>query len=374
MLLPVYSRPALTIERGEGCYVWDTEGRRYLDFMSGVGVNALGHAHPRILKAVTEQAARCLHTSNLYHHAYQEPLARRLAEWSGLDCTFLSNSGAEAVECALKAAKAYGARQSAYKHRIVALSNSFHGHTLGALSVTGQPKYRHPFAPLLPGVTFIRPNAIEELRAAVTDETCAIVAETIQGEGGIQPLTEAFLREIRRLADHHDALCIADETQCGLGRTGERFAYQRFPALQPDIVTSAKPLAAGLPLGATMLSERAASAFGPGEHGTTFGGGPLACRVALEVLDVIEELLPAIRTNGAYFRFKLGPQARGAGLMVGLPLDTEGSPLVDAAREHGLLINCTQRTVLRFLPPYIVTREHIDEAAAVLDAVQCVMA
>ena len=370
MLLPVYSRPALTIHRGEGCYLFDTSGRRYLDFISGVGVNALGHAHPRIVRTITNQAARVIHISNLYHHDYQAPLARRLAAWSGLSHAFFSNSGAEAVEAALKAARAHGLRRHPRKLQLVALENSFHGRTCGALSVTGRPEYRRAFGPLLPEVQFIPANDLDALHAAVTEHTAAIILEPIQGEGGVHVLTEPFLRQVRRLANEVGALWIADETQCGLGRTGHYFAYQRFPGLLPDIVVTAKPLAAGLPLGATLFNETAAAALPKGQHGSTFGGGPLVCRVALEVLDVIEELLPHIRQTGAYLHQRLAAlgAARGAGMIAGLALHQPGEPLVAQAMDKGLLINCTNHTVLRLLPPYITTRAQVDEAMEVLHA------
>lgn len=374
MILPVYSRPSITVDRGDGCYLWDTAGRRYLDFVTGIGVNALGHCHPRVTRVIAEQAGRCLHTSNLYHHAYQKPLAERLLRASGLSHAFFSNSGSEAMETGLKAARAYGARRHPGKFKLVALENSFHGRTLGALSVTGQPEYRQPFGPLLPGVSFVAANSMEDLRAAVSDETAAIITESVQGEGGIHVLAEAFLREARRLADAHDALWIADETQCGLGRTGFYFAYQRFEGLRPDLVVTAKPLAAGIPLGAALFNDRAASSMGAGQHGSTFGGGPLACRVALEVLDIIEELLPRIRETGAYLHHQLGrlmedgavTEVRGAGMMAGLELRSEGAPLVGEAMERGLLINCTHRRVLRLLPPFIATRTEVDEAMETL--------
>ena len=379
MLLPIYSRPALIIDHGEGCYLWDTAGRRYLDFVTGIGVNALGHNHPRITQVIQRQAGRCLHTSNLYHHSYQEPLAEKLSAWSGgLSHVFFGNSGAEAFEAALKAAKAYGAKISAGKYHLVAIEGSFHGRTLGALSVTGRHKYRQPFLPMLPGVTFIPANNIDTLRAAVTDDTAAILLEVIQGENGVYPMDEAFLREVRRLADFHDALWIADETQCGLGRTGWRFAYQQFPGLLPDIALTAKPLAAGIPLSAAMFNEKAAAAIGMGQHGTTFGGGPLACRVALEVLDIIEELLPAIRETGAYLRSKLIQlqgklplitEVRGAGMMVGLQLNVPANGAVQRAMEEGLLINCAHETVIRLLPPFISTKAEVDEAMDTLAAV-----
>ncbi len=373
MILPVYARPPITITHGEDCYVYDSSGHRYLDFLSGIGVNALGHNHPRITQAISQQASRLIHSSNLFHNEYQRPLARRLAEMAGLAHVFFTNSGAEAIEVALKTAKASG------RHEIVAIENGFHGRTAGALSVTSDRKYRAPFEPLLPGVTFIPPNDIAALWSAISEKTAAIVVETIQGEGGVHPMTEAYLREVRRAATAQGALWIADETQCGLGRTGHYFAYQRFDGLLPDIVTTAKPLAGGIPLGATIFSERAASLVQMGEHGSTFGGGPLACRVALEVLDTVEELLPNIRATGAYLRDRLttfGFPVRGDGMMLGVQLAKHGGKIVEEARENGLLINCTHETVLRVLPPYIAAKAHVDEAIEILSSLrefgQCV--
>lgn len=366
MILPVYTRPSITLSHGDGCYLFDTEGRRYLDFISGIGVNALGHNHPRVVSAITQQAGRLLHSSNLFHNEYQRPLAKRLAAMAGLAHVFFTNSGAEAIEVALKTAKASG------RHELVAIENGFHGRTSGALSVTSDRKYRAPFEPLLPGVTFVPANDIQKLQAAVSEKTAAIVVETIQGEGGVHPMTEPYLREVRRLAMESGALWIADETQCGLGRTGRYFAYQRFDGLLPDIVTTAKPLAAGIPLGATIFSERAAGMIKTGEHGSTFGGGPLACRVALAVLDAVDELLPNIRVTGAHLHARLaefGYPVRGAGMMAGVQLNTPATSLVDEARSNGLLINGTHETVLRILPPYIAAKAHVDEAIEILRGV-----
>lgn len=373
-LLPVYGRRALEVERGEGCFVIDPEGRRYLDFITGIGVNALGYGHPAIVEAIRAQATLCVHTSNLHRHPYQGLLAGKLAEWSGLERVFLSNSGTEAMEAALKAARARANALGRASHRIVALENSFHGRSAGALGVTGQTKYRTPFAPLAGDVVFVAPNDVDALGAAVNEDTVAIVAETIQGEGGIVPLTAEFLGRIRELATERGALWIADETQCGLGRTGLRFAYQAFPWL-PDVVVTAKPLGGGLPLGATMFSEAACAAIGPGMHGTTFGGGPMACRVALAFLEETEQLLPAIGENGAYLQGRLAEVAstsaivqevRGRGLMAGLELAVAGERIVGRALEAGLVINCTHGNVLRLLPPYIAGRGEIDQACTVL--------
>jgi predicted acetylornithine/succinylornithine family transaminase len=378
-LLQTYDRAPVTIDRGQGCTFWDIEGRRYLDFITGIGVNALGYSHPRLLRIVREQAGRCLHTSNLFYHRYQGALAERLAAWSGLDRVFFSNSGTEAVEIALKAARAASVRSRTGKRRIVALHNSFHGRTMGALAVTGHPEYRQPFEPLFGDVVFVTANDREELRRAIDDDTTAVVLEVVQGEGGIHPLSAEFVDDVRTLTRRAGAWWIADETQCGLGRTGARFAYQRFAGTDaPDIVVTAKPLGGGLPLGATMFSDEAASAITRGMHGTTFGGGPLACRVALEVLDIVDGLLPQIRCTGEYFaerlhwlcrRHELIREVRHAGLMAGIQLEVSGVRFVQDCLDRGLAINCTHDTTLRLLPPLIVTAAEIDEAVGILDVV-----
>ena len=375
-LLQNYARYPLAVVRGKGCYVYDPEGRRYLDFITGIGVNALGHAHPRIVKVIREQAALLIHSSNLYYHPYQGPLAQRLGQMSGLERAFFANTGAEAIEGALKMARAHGHAIHADKYEIVSLENSFHGRTLGSLSITGQAKYRADFEPLLPGVKFVPINDVGALEAAVSERTAGIVMEMIQGEGGICPLTREFVAKARELADRHDALLVADETQCGVGRPGTYFAYQRSgQVILPDVMVAAKPLACGIPLGVIMANEKAAAAIKPGMHGSTFGGGALACRVALEFLDVLEELLPAIQRVGGYFHVKLNELARkhafvkevrGFGLMLGMELTIPGKQIVLDAIAEGLLINCTHETVLRFLPPYIATEKEVDQAVKIL--------
>ena len=375
-LLQNYARYPLLVARGKGCYLYDREGRRYLDFISGIGVNALGHAHPRIVKAIRQQAGLLIHSSNLYYHPYQGPLAERLARISGLQRAFFANTGTEAVEGALKMARAHGRSLDPDKYELISLDNSFHGRTLGALSVTGQPKYRADFEPLLPGVKFIPMNDVSALEAAVTNRTAAIILEMIQGEGGIHPLTPEFAARARQLADQHDALLIADETQCGIGRPGTYFAYQQVqPVLLPDVMVAAKPLACGIPLGVIMANEKAAAAIKPGMHGSTFGGGALACRVALEFLDVLEGLLPSIQRVGAHFharlndlarRYSVIKQVRAFGLMVGMELAVPGKQIVLDGIAEGLLFNCTHDTVLRFLPPYIVTEKEVDRAVRIL--------
>jgi acetylornithine/N-succinyldiaminopimelate aminotransferase len=382
-LMPTYKRQPIIFTHGRGCYVFDSRGKKYLDFLGGIAVNALGHAHPRIVKAIRRESARAIHLSNLFHNSFQGPLARKLAQWSGMDRVFFSNSGAEAVEGALKLARLYGRTSAdvpgspARKHRILALDNSFHGRTFGAVSVTSTEKYRFPFAPLVPGVEFVRFNDVADLESKFDGTVCAILFETIQGEGGIHPVSEEFWNRARALATQNGALLIADEIQCGLGRTGRYFAYQKFSS-KPDVVTVAKPLAAGLPLGAILTSEAVAQKVSPGLHGTTFGGGPLACAAALEFLNIIEdeELLENIRERGAELRegltalaakFSFIREIRGEGLMVGIELSIDGAPFVQEALRKGLLINCTHDFTLRFLPPYLVTRAQVRQFLHLLE-------
>ena len=380
-LLPTYNRYPVGFERGKGVFLYDFEGKKYLDFVAGLGVNALGHAHPRIVKAIREQAARVIHVSNLYYNEYQGRLAERLCQLSGLDRVFFSNSGTEAMEGAIKLARLAGHKAGGEaKSQLVALQNSFHGRTFGAMSLTGQDKYRKGFEPLLGDVTFVEQNNVEALRAAVNANTCAIALEPIFGEGGILECSEDFLRACRTLADQHQAALIFDEIQCGLGRTGKIFAFQSFgipPGIVPDIVTIAKPIAAGLPLGAFLSNEHFASAISPGQHGTTFGGGPLACRVALEYLAIIEEehLLDNVVKVGGYLHQQLQElvdkyaatrEARGRGLIQGLVLEIPARPLVEQGLAEGVLFNATQDTVLRFLPPFLLEEKHVDKGIKVL--------
>ncbi len=375
-LLQNYSRYPLLLHRGRGVYVYDFEGNRYLDLISGIGVNSLGYAHPRITKVLRQQAGLLLHTSNLYYHEYQGRLAERLAKISGLQRTFFCNSGAESMEGALKMIRSHGNSIAESKQEIIALDNSFHGRTLGALSITGQPKYRKDFEPLLPGARFVPRNDVAALEAAVNENTAGIVLEFIQGEGGINPVSEPFARKARELADRFNALLVFDEIQCGVGRPGVYFSYQMLdPVLLPDIVTAAKPMACGIPLGVVIANEKAAAAIKPGMHGSTYGGGPLACRVALEFFDVLDELLPSINSVGVYFRMKLTElmrtfsfikDVRGQGLMIGLELDFSCKQLVLDGIREGVLFNCTHDTVLRFLPPYILSEQDVDRAIAVL--------
>jgi len=376
-LLPTYNRYPVAFERGKGVFLYDFEGKKYLDFVAGLGVNALGHAHPRIVKTIREQAARLVHVSNLYYNQYQGRLAECLCQLSGLDRVFFSNSGTEAMEGAIKLARLAGHKVGGEaKCGLVGLRGSYHGRTFGSMSLTGQDKYRKGFEPLLEDVTFVEQNNVEALRAAVNANTCAIVLEPIFGEGGILECSADFLRECRALADQHQAALVFDEIQCGLGRTGTIFAFQTFGVV-PDIVAIAKPIAAGLPLGAFISKERFASAISPGQHGTTFGGGPLACRVALEYLAIVEEerLLENVGRVGGHLQQRLRELAdkfaavretRGRGFIQGLVLDVPARPFVEQGLSEGVLFNATQDTVLRFLPPFLLEEKHVDKGIRVL--------
>jgi len=382
VLLPTYDRQPVFFTKGRGVYLWDADGKRYLDFLSGIGVNALGHGHPAIQSTLKRQAGRLIHVSNLFFHEFQSELAKRLTKISGLDRAFFCNSGTEAWEGALKLARSYARVRNSNGHkakwRILALENSFHGRTFGSLATTGQAKYRHPFAPLVPGVGFVAFNDVNDLKRQFDASVCAICLETIQGEGGINPLSPEFFQLARELTSKSGALLLLDEIQCGLGRTGRYFAYQHY-GVQPDVVTVAKPLAAGLPLGAILTTNRVAMAMHPGMHGTTFGGGPLSCAVAISFLEMLDDLLDHVQQIGAYFRAQLESLAakhssvrevRGLGLMLGIDLDSPDTAkvVVQKLLSEGIIINRTHETVLRFLPPYIVQKKHVDEVIHALDS------
>ncbi|HEV2183069.1 MAG TPA: aspartate aminotransferase family protein [Candidatus Acidoferrales bacterium] len=382
-MVGTYRRPPIVFTHGKGCRLYDTSERAYLDFLGGIAVNALGYSHPRLVRVMRREAAKAVHFSNLFHNPFQGPLAKKLAEWSGLDRVFFTNSGTEAMEGAMKLARAYSKKHRAAgapaKTRFLALENSFHGRTFGAVSITYPAKYREPFEPLVPGAQFVPFNDVADLERKFDDSVCAIVLETIQGEGGVYPASESFWSRARELATQHDAAMIADEIQCGLGRTGRKFAYQKF-ATKPDIVTVAKPLAGGLPLGAFIANEKFAGAFTPGLHGTTFGGGPFVCAVALEFLKTLEDekLLANVRKRGEELRqgleklklrFEFIREVRGEGLIVGLDLSIEGGPIVEEALKRGLIINCTHEHILRMLPPFIVRAQDIREFLETLEVV-----
>jgi acetylornithine/N-succinyldiaminopimelate aminotransferase len=380
VLIPTYERLPILAVRGEGCHIYDETGKKYLDFLGGLAVNALGYDHPEIMAVLRDETETLLHVSNLLYHPFQAPLAEKLVRLSGMNRTFFANSGTEAVEGAMKLARAYARKHAATepfeRFEILALENSFHGRTFGALSATWPKKYREPFEPLPPGVRFVRSNDIAHLRESFTSGVAAVLVEVIQGEGGVVEIHEDFLKTAAELCHTHGALLICDEIQCGLGRTGRFFAFTKF-GLQPDIVVVAKPLAAGLPLAAILAREEISQAFSPGMHGTTFGGGPLQCRIALKVLEIMERpsFLAHVREVGAYFRAQLEAlraelpiirEVRGEGLILAIELETSGKSVVRQALEAGVIINCTQDKVLRFLPPLIIEPRHVDELVRVL--------
>lgn len=375
-LLQNYGRYSLALDRGKGSYVYDFEGKRYLDLITGIGVNALGHGHPRIVKVIRDQAARMIHCSNLYYHEYQGLLAKRICEASGLQRVFFSNSGTESVEGAIKMMRSHGHRINPDKYEIIALENSFHGRSTGALAVTGQPKYRKDFEPLLPGVKFVPVRDDHALEAAFSDRTAGVILEVIQGEGGVYPICLRMLRKARQLCDRHDALLTFDEIQCGVGRAGTFFAYQSLgESIQPDIMVTAKPLAVGIPLGLVAANDRAAAAITAGMHGSTFGGGALACRVALEFFDILDGLFENINARAAQFKAGLEAleakhefvkQVRVFGMMIGVELHMPGKQFVTDGIESGLLINCTHDKVLRFLPPFNISEKEVAQALRIL--------
>jgi acetylornithine aminotransferase/acetylornithine/N-succinyldiaminopimelate aminotransferase len=382
-LLPTYERFAVQFERGEGVYLYDSEGKRYLDFLSGIGVNALGYGHPAVSSVVQQQASNLVHVSNLFYNPYQGKLAQKLCAISGLDKAFFSNSGTEAWEAAIKLTRLYAAKSlpNVQKTRLLAMKNSFHGRTIGSISTTGQDKYRKPFEPAMPDVTFVDFNNVADLERKFDSSVAAVMLETIQGEGGVQPVAQEFLTATRALTKDSGALLILDEIQCGLGRTSQWFAYQHY-GITPDMVTIAKPIAGGLPLGAVICTNAVAESMKPGLHGTTFGGGPLACAAALAVLSAIEHegLLEHVHSVGDYFVSKLRSVARnnncirdvrGMGLMVAAELDSSdvAKAAVVAMLEKGFVINRTNEKVLRFLPPFLITTDHVDQMVAALGEV-----
>ncbi|MCP4416489.1 MAG: acetylornithine transaminase [Chloroflexi bacterium] len=376
-VLQTYARPDIVFSHGEGMYLYDTNGRKYLDFTSGIGVTALGHSNPDWVTAVSQQASQLTHISNLFHSQPQAQLAQKLVENSFADKVFFCNSGAEANEAALKFARKLGKlTDNAAKSKIVAFSGGFHGRTMGSLSVTYKAKYREPFSPLVPGVSFVPFNDLAAARAAIDDETCAVIVEPIQGEGGVNPATPGFLHGLRAACDAHNALLIFDEVQCGLGRTGQLWAYRHFD-IRPDIMTLAKPLAGGLPIGATLVTQKVADVIKPGDHGSTFAAGPLVCAAANVVFDKVNQLnfLKAVQENGAYLRHRLETmeleaikEVRGQGLLVGVSLNQAAAPIMAAARAKGVLILTAGDNILRLAPPLIVNRDEIDTAVATITA------
>jgi acetylornithine/N-succinyldiaminopimelate aminotransferase len=385
LLLQTYERNPYLFVSGQGVYLRDENGDDYLDLLSGIGVSALGYAHPVIEEAIRLQSARLIHTSNLFYHEGTANLALRLTEISGLDRIFFCNSGTEAWEAALKLARAHALSLRASGKQIgtkfLALEHSFHGRTMGSVATTHKEKYRTPFEPVMPDVEFVRFNDIDDLKAKFNADVCAICIEPVQGEGGIHPVSQDFFATARQLCDSTGALLLADEIQSGLGRTGKWFAYQHY-GIRPDITTLAKPIANGIPMGAMLCSEDAASAFTPGMHGTTFGGGPLACAVAIAVIDTMlaEDRLAHIRDVGDFFQQELRKLAdkhdciidvRGKGLMLGIELSSAdlAKHVATQMMERKIIINRTSETVLRFLPPYILERKHVEIAINALDEI-----
>ena len=383
LLLQTYERTPRLFVSGEGVTLRDADGKQYLDLLSGIGVCALGYGDPDVTTAIQEQSERLIHTSNLFFHAGTAELAMRLTERSGLDRVFFCNSGTEAWEAALKLARAHAellrSRGQHIGTRFLALEHSFHGRSMGSVATTYKQRYREPFGPVMPGVEFVRFNDVADLRERFSDEVCGLCIEPVQGEGGIHPVSPEFFRAARELCDSTGALLLADEIQCGFGRTGRWFAYQHYGVL-PDVTTIAKPMANGLPMGAMLATDRAAEAFTPGMHGTTFGGNPLVCAVAIAVIDAIERrnLLKHVEEVGGYFKQQMQTLAakydeiadvRGMGLMLGMELRSAALAERVAAGmlDRQVLLNRTSDTVLRFLPPYVLGRNHVDQAIAALD-------
>jgi acetylornithine/N-succinyldiaminopimelate aminotransferase len=378
-VLQTYRRQPVAFVRGSGSRLYDVDGREYLDFVSGIGVTSLGHAHPGLAAAIADQASTLIHTSNLYYHPFQAQAAARLAQLSGLPRAFISNSGTEAVEACLKFARRYWYTQGATERTgFVAVEGAFSGRTFGALSVTHDEHYRAPFGPLLEPVTFVDPARPEALAATVTSRTAAIIAEPILGEGGIRPMSPQFAAAINDVCAKTGALYIADEVQSGLGRTGSPF-YAQVLGLQPDLISVGKALGGGVPVGAALVSERVADTISKGDHGSTYGGNLLGTRAAAFVLDqLLGGLIDQVKTTGAHFERRLRTLAlqhpvivevRGAGLMRGLQLNADATPFIDAARERGLLVNRTDEKVVRLLPPLNVSVADIDRAVELLDSV-----
>jgi len=375
-----YGARSLTLNKGEGVYVWDTDGKKYLDFVAGIAVNQIGHCHPELIKAVEKQLHTLIHVSNLYYIEPQARLAQMLCELSFADKGFFCNSGAEANEGAIKLARKYGHLQyGPDKFEIITMLHSFHGRTYAAITATGQEKYQKGFEPLVPGFHYAELNNLDSVKALVSDKTCAIMVEPIQGESGVHPCTPEFLKGLRELCDKYNALLIFDEVQCGLGRTGKMFAYEQY-GIAPDIMTLAKGIAGGLPMGAVLTTDKVAEAFTPGSHASTFGGNPLCSAAACATIEIIQKdnLLKNTEEMGNYLiaglkklqaKFPMITEVRGIGLIIGAQLDKPGAEIVKQCMDNGLLINCANQTTLRFVPPLIVTKEDIDKALAILETV-----
>ena len=380
LMAATYQRFPVAFEKGRGCKLWDTAGRSYTDFVAGIAVCNLGHAHPRIREAVCRQAETLLHVSNLYYTLPQVDLAAWLVEHSFAERVFFGNSGAEANEAAIKLARKYfNDRGEKNRFRIVTMERSFHGRTLATLSATGQEKVRKGFDPILDGFDFVPFNDIAALQAQIGPATCAVMLEPIQGEGGVRCPDKKYLQAVRKICDETGALLIFDEIQTGMGRTGQLFSYKHF-GIEPDIMTLAKALANGLPIGAMLASEKIAVAFGPGSHASTFGGTPIVTAAALEVCKTLveENIIDSGKTAGSYFKDKLLAlkdrhaiieDVRGLGLLLGMKLKIDGAPVVKQCMQNGFLINCIQDRILRFIPPLIISEKEIDQLVACLDGI-----
>jgi acetylornithine/N-succinyldiaminopimelate aminotransferase len=375
-----YNRYALVPVRGKGTRLWDAEGREYLDFVSGLAVCNLGHCHPKVVKAIQEQAQKLIHVSNFYYIEPQIRLSALLCEHSFADKVFFCNSGAEANEGAIKLARKYAKdKMEGDRYEIITMERSFHGRTLATLTATGQEKFHKGYAPLVPGFKYVRFNDVEAIRKAIDSKTCAILVEPIQGEGGVNCPSEGYLKALRDICDTHKLLLMFDEVQVGMGRTGKLFAYEHY-GVEPDILTLAKSLAGGVPIGALLIKKGIDEGFKPGDHASTFGGNPLATAAGVAALTAIleEKMLVNCQKVGAYFysklvrlkeKFPFIQEVRGKGLILGMELKMEGGPIVLEMMKKGILINCTMGNVLRFLPPLIVTGEEVDQVVQALEEV-----
>lgn len=378
--LPVFARYNIVLDHGDGPYVYDTKGKKYIDFLAGIAVNVVGHNYKPLVDAVSKQASKMIHCSNLYYTEVQVEAAEKLKKLSGMDKVFFGNSGAEANEGAIKLARKYATNIDPEKIQIISALHSFHGRTLATLTATGQDHYHHGFGPLPAGFDYVPYNDIQALEAKMSDKTCAVMLEAIQGEGGVHVPDPDYLPKVRALCDKYNAVLIFDEVQCGMGRTGTFFGCQQF-GVKPDIVTIAKGLAGGVPIGAFMATDKVANAFHAGDHGSTFGGNPLACAAACVVLDALIDgnLMENAKEIGAYLQSKfeeykakypnLIKEVRGRGLILGMELTRPGREIANECLDYGAIINCTAGNVLRFVPPLNITKAHVDELISVLDKV-----
>lgn len=378
--LPVFARYNIVLDHGDGPYLYDTNGKKYIDYLAGIAVNVVGHNYKPLVEAISKQASQMIHCSNLYYTKIQVEAASKLKKLSGLDKVFFANSGAEANEGAIKLARRYATNIDPEKIQIISAVHSFHGRTLATLTATGQEKYHQGFGPLLSGFDYVNYNNLDELEAKMSNKTCAVMLEAIQGEGGVHVPDADYLPKVRALCDKYNALLIFDEVQCGIGRTGTFLGYQQFN-IQADIVTLAKGLAGGVPIGAVLATDKVAQVFHAGDHGSTFGGNPLACAAATVILDALvnDKLMDNAQEIGTYLKHKFEkykeqyPQlikdVRGKGLILGMELSIEGRPIVNDCLKYGAIINCTAGNVLRFVPPLNITKTHVDELIAILDKV-----